>query len=62
MLETSPDYPRPCTLRVSVTSVPVISFYDESSDSTRSMRTSWSLGKIKDVAGGSSSSAYFLHL
>ena len=35
--------------------VACISFYDESSDSTKSMRTSCSLGKIKDVAGESSS-------
>ena len=37
--------------------MPVFRFYDESLEaSPKGMRTSWSLGKIKDVAGQSNSS------
>jgi hypothetical protein len=56
MLETSPDYPRACTLRASATSVPGVRFMTSLRTRIRSMRTSCSLGKIKDVAGESSSS------
>ena len=43
MLETSPDYLRPCTLQVSVTSVPAVLFDDEFTNSTRSMESTCTL-------------------
>ena len=59
MLETSPDYPRACTLRVRATSVPVFCFDDESSDLTEKHENLLVSGKIKDVAGESSSNVMF---
>ena len=59
MLETSPDYPRACTIRVSATSVPVFRLTTSLSDLTEKHENLLVSGKIKDVAGESSSNVMF---